>query len=131
MHISTPALFFAAPSALFSAAPSVFSTAIATVAPLPVVPATLFCAAPPVFTTAQYAALGNIFSRMEATIERMLQVIQEVAPLTGTATETAGKVLTHQVSAAVRLQAAARGILARRRVRQVLDLQLIQPRTPS
>jgi hypothetical protein len=45
--------------------------------------------------------------------------------------ETAEKMLTRQVSAAVRLQAAARGLLARRRVGRLLDLQLIQPRTPS
>jgi hypothetical protein len=31
----------------------------------------------------------------------------------------------------VRLQAAARGLLARRRVGRLLDLQIIQPRTPS
>jgi hypothetical protein len=31
----------------------------------------------------------------------------------------------------MRLQAAARGLLARRRVGRLLDLQLIQPRTPS
>jgi hypothetical protein len=45
--------------------------------------------------------------------------------------ETAEKMLTRQVSAAVRLQAAARGLLARRRVGRLLDLQLIQPRIPS
>jgi hypothetical protein len=45
--------------------------------------------------------------------------------------ETAEKMLTRQVSAAVRLQAAARGLLARRRVGRLLDPQLIQPRTPS
>jgi hypothetical protein len=45
--------------------------------------------------------------------------------------ETAEKMLTRQVSAAVRLQAAARGLLARRQVGRLLDLQLIQPRTPS
>jgi hypothetical protein len=45
--------------------------------------------------------------------------------------ETAEKMLTRKVSAVVRLQAAARGLLARRRVRRLLDLQLIQPRTPS
>jgi hypothetical protein len=39
--------------------------------------------------------------------------------------------LTRQVSAAVRLQVAAHGLLARRRVGRLLDLQLIQPRTPS
>jgi hypothetical protein len=44
---------------------------------------------------------------------------------------TTEKILTRQVSAAVRLQAAARGLLARRRVGRLLDLQLIQPRTPS
>jgi hypothetical protein len=44
--------------------------------------------------------------------------------------ETAEKMLTRQVSVAVRLQAAARGLLARRRVGRLLDLQLIQPRTP-
>jgi hypothetical protein len=47
------------------------------------------------------------------------------------AVETAEKMLTRQVSVAVRLQAAARGLLARRRVGRLLDLQLIQPRTPS
>jgi hypothetical protein len=53
-------------------------------------------------------------------------------PSTGPfAMETAEKMLTRQVSAAVRLQAAARGLLARRRVGRLLDLQLIQPRTPS
>jgi hypothetical protein len=58
---------------------------------------------------------------MEANIERMLQVIQEVTPLTGVAMETV-KMLTHQVSAAVLLQAAARGLLARRWMWWVLDL---------
>jgi hypothetical protein len=43
--------------------------------------------------------------------------------------ETTENVLTRQVSAAVRLQAAARGLLARRRVGRLLDLQLIQPHT--
>jgi hypothetical protein len=47
------------------------------------------------------------------------------------AVETAEKMLTRQVSAVVRLQAAARSLLARHRVGQLLDLQLIQPRTPS
>jgi hypothetical protein len=47
------------------------------------------------------------------------------------AVETAEKMLTRQVSAIVRLQAAARGLLARRRVGRLLDLQLIQPRNPS
>jgi hypothetical protein len=45
--------------------------------------------------------------------------------------ETAEKMLTLQVSAVVRLQAVARGLLARQRVGRLLDLQLIQPRTPS
>jgi hypothetical protein len=45
--------------------------------------------------------------------------------------ETAENMLTRQVSTAVRLQAAARGLLARQRVGRLLDLQLIQPRTPS
>jgi hypothetical protein len=45
--------------------------------------------------------------------------------------ETAEKMLTRQVSAAVRLQAVARGLLARRRVGRLLDMQLFQPRTPS
>jgi hypothetical protein len=45
--------------------------------------------------------------------------------------ETTEKMLTRQVSTAVRLQAAARAPLARRRVGRLLDLQLIQPRTPS
>jgi hypothetical protein len=36
-----------------------------------------------------------------------------------------------RMSAAVRLQAAARGFLARRRVREMRDLQLIQPCSPS
>jgi hypothetical protein len=53
-------------------------------------------------------------------------------PSTGPfAVETTEKMLTRQVSAAVRLQAAARGLLAHRRVGRLLDLQLIQPRTPS
>jgi hypothetical protein len=47
------------------------------------------------------------------------------------AVETAEKMLTRQVSVAVRLQAAAHGLLTRRRVGRLLDLQLIQPRTPS
>ncbi|CAD6339491.1 unnamed protein product [Miscanthus lutarioriparius] len=42
-----------------------------------------------------------------------------------------GKMLTRQVSAVVRLQAVARGLLACRRVREIRDLQLIQPYTPS
>jgi hypothetical protein len=45
--------------------------------------------------------------------------------------EPADKMLTRQVSAAVRLQAATRGLLARRWVGRLLDLQLIQPRIPS
>jgi hypothetical protein len=53
-------------------------------------------------------------------------------PSTGPfAVETAEKMLTRQVSAVVRLQAVARGLLARQRVGRLLDLQLIQPRTPS
>jgi hypothetical protein len=53
-------------------------------------------------------------------------------PSTGPfAMEPVDKMLTRQVSAAVRMQAAARGLLARRRVGRLLDLQLIQPRTPS
>jgi hypothetical protein len=53
-------------------------------------------------------------------------------PSTGPfAVETAEKMHTRQVSAAVRLQAAARDLLARRLVGRLLDLQLIQPRTPS
>jgi hypothetical protein len=45
--------------------------------------------------------------------------------------ETTEKMLTRQVSATVRLQAAARGLLVHRRVGRLLDLQLIQPRTRS
>jgi hypothetical protein len=45
--------------------------------------------------------------------------------------ETAEKMLTRQVSAAVRLQAVARSLLARQRVGWLLHLQLIQLRTPS
>ena len=41
------------------------------------------------------------------------------------------KLLSCQVSAVVRLQAAVRGLLARRRVWEMHDLQLIQPDTPS
>jgi hypothetical protein len=53
-------------------------------------------------------------------------------PSTGPfAVEMAEKMLTRQVSMAVRLQAAARSLLARRRVGRLLDLQLIQPHTPS
>jgi hypothetical protein len=47
------------------------------------------------------------------------------------AMESRQAAFARQVSAAVRLQAAARGLLARRRVRRLWDLQLIQPRTPS
>jgi hypothetical protein len=53
-------------------------------------------------------------------------------PSTGPfAVETPEKMLTRQVSAVVRLHAAARGLLLRQRVGRLLDLQLIQPRTPS
>jgi hypothetical protein len=45
--------------------------------------------------------------------------------------ETTEKMLTRLVSASMRLQAVARGLLARRQVGRLLDLQLIQPRTPS
>jgi hypothetical protein len=45
--------------------------------------------------------------------------------------ETIEEMLTRQVFAAVRLQAAARDLLARRRVGWHLDIQLIQPCTPS
>jgi hypothetical protein len=45
--------------------------------------------------------------------------------------ETVERMLTRQVSVAVRLQAAARGLLARRRVGRLLDLQQVQPLTPS
>jgi hypothetical protein len=44
--------------------------------------------------------------------------------------EPADKMLTRQVFAILRLQAAAHGLLARRQVGRLLDLQLIQPRTP-
>jgi hypothetical protein len=61
---------------------------------------------------------------MEANIEKMRQVIQEVTLRTATTMETVKKWLTCQVpAAAVRLHAVARDILARRRVRWVLDLQ--------
>jgi hypothetical protein len=51
-------------------------------------------------------------------------------PSTGPFTvETTEKMLTRQVSAAVQLQAAAHGLLARRQVGRLLDLQLIQPCT--
>jgi hypothetical protein len=43
--------------------------------------------------------------------------------------ETVEKMLTRQVTAAVRFQAAARSLLARRRVGWLLDLHLIQPCT--
>jgi hypothetical protein len=53
-------------------------------------------------------------------------------PSTGPfAVETTKKMLTRQVFAVVRLQATARGLLPRRLVGRLLDLQLIQPRTPS
>jgi hypothetical protein len=42
-----------------------------------------------------------------------------------------GEVQQIKQSAAVRLQVAARGLLAHRRVGRLLDLQLIQPHTPS
>jgi hypothetical protein len=45
------------------------------------------------------------------------------------ATELTGKMLRCQVSAAVQLQAAVRGLLARRRVQKMRDLPLIQPCT--
>jgi hypothetical protein len=45
--------------------------------------------------------------------------------------ELVEKMLTRQVFAAVRLQVAACGLLAGRRVGRLLDLQLIQPHTPS
>jgi hypothetical protein len=51
--------------------------------------------------------------------------MSSIGPLT---VDTAEKMLT---PATMRLQAAARGLLARRRVGWLLDLQLIQPRTPS
>jgi hypothetical protein len=61
-----------------------------------------------------------------------LSVAALLTPSTGPfAVEAMEKMLTRQVFAAVRLQAAARGLLARRRVGRLLDLQLIQPRTPS
>jgi hypothetical protein len=47
------------------------------------------------------------------------------------AVETMEKMLTRPVSVAVWLQAAARDLLTRRLVGRLLDLQLIQPRTPS
>jgi hypothetical protein len=53
-------------------------------------------------------------------------------PSTGPFTmETTEKMLTRHVSAAVRLQAVARGLLTRRRVGRLLDLQLFQPCTLS
>jgi ABC-type transporter Mla subunit MlaD len=48
-----------------------------------------------------------------------------------TTIESRQAAFARQVSAVVRLQATARGLLARRRVRRLCDLQLIQPRTPS
>jgi hypothetical protein len=49
-------------------------------------------------------------------------------PSTGPfAVETVDKMLTRQVSTTVHLQAAARDLLARRRVGRLLDLQLIRP----
>jgi hypothetical protein len=48
-----------------------------------------------------------------------------------TTMESRQAAFARRVSAAVRLQAAARGLLARRQVRRLCDLQLIQPRTPS
>ena len=57
--------------------------------------------------------------------------LQQIEQPMDIAMTSAGKMLTRQVSAAVRLQAATRGLLARRRVREMRDLQLIQPCTPS
>jgi hypothetical protein len=45
--------------------------------------------------------------------------------------ETMEKMLTRRVFVALRLQAVACGLLARRRVGRLLDLQLFQPHTPS
>jgi hypothetical protein len=56
---------------------------------------------------------------------------QQIEHPTDIVTEPKGKMLTHQVLAAVRLQAATRGLLARRRVREMRDLQQIKPYTPS
>jgi hypothetical protein len=56
---------------------------------------------------------------------------QQIEQLTDIVTEPARKMLTRQESAVVRLKAAVRSLLARRRVREMRDLQLIQPCTPS
>jgi hypothetical protein len=57
--------------------------------------------------------------------------IQQIEHPMDIATEPTGKMLTHQVLAAMRLQAATRGLLARRPVREMRDLQQIKPCTPS
>jgi hypothetical protein len=56
---------------------------------------------------------------------------QQIEQPTDIMMEPAGKMLTRQESAVVRLQAAARGLLVCWRVREMQDLQLIQPCTPS
>jgi len=48
--------------------------------------------------------------------------LQQIEQPMDIAMTSAGKMLTRQVSAAVRLQAATRGLLARRRVREMRDL---------
>jgi hypothetical protein len=51
--------------------------------------------------------------------------LQQIKQPMDIVTEAAGKMLTRQVSAMVRLQAATRGLIARRHVREMRDLQLI------
>ena len=57
--------------------------------------------------------------------------LQQIEQPMDIAMTSVGKMLTRQVSAAVRLQAATRGLLACWRVREICGLQLIQPYTPS
>ena len=57
--------------------------------------------------------------------------MQQIEQPTDIAKEPTVKMLSHKVLVAVRLQAAARGLLAHRRVREMHDMQLIQPRTTS
>ena len=60
-----------------------------------------------------------------------VQQIQDEGEKSQQIEQPTDKMLSCQVSAVARLQAAARGLLARRRVREMRDLQLIQPDTPS
>jgi hypothetical protein len=99
--------------------------ATTTVAPAPSTSAVVL----PGVSTIQHPFTDGIFYR-DASFQQvrdegeMLQQTEQ--PM---ATELTGKMLRCQVSAAVQLQAAVRGLLARRRVQKMRDLPLIQPCT--